>query len=220
MTLAEREQWASALALPSFTLNEPDTPSDGLYDSYSFYELPSPTPTSGSISPKPSSPSITPSRSPAPKKSPRAPPKILEPKSAEDYLSMGIDTHMIDSPEALSKSAQFFEISATMDGGTPFGMLMWGLSLRHGWGVPKDEKQGFEWCRKACEIAVGDLEGLNLPNVSERKSLEKLPAITQGAVKSVKAELVLAIYEVGQCFFQGWGVTRDRTMGFVSPFSE
>ena len=92
---------------------------------------------------------------------------------------------------------------------------MWGLCLRHGWGIPRDEKQGFVWLRRACEIAVGDLEGLQLPS-REKGSMEKLPAITQVALKEIKAELVLAIYEVGQCFFQGWGVPRDRSMGFVS----
>jgi TPR repeat protein len=28
---------------------------------------------------------------------------------------------------------------------------------------------------------------------------------------------VLAIYEVGQCFFHGWGVARDREMAVVGP---
>jgi len=27
---------------------------------------------------------------------------------------------------------------------------------------------------------------------------------------------VLAIYEVGQCFFQGWGVSKDQKMAVVS----
>ena len=30
-----------------------------------------------------------------------------------------------------------------------------------------------------------------------------------------KTELVLAIYEVGQCFFQGWGVPKDQKMAMV-----
>jgi TPR repeat protein len=38
------------------------------------------------------------------------------------------------------------------------GMLMWGLTLRHGWGVQKDENRGFVWIRKAAEAAVGNLE--------------------------------------------------------------
>ena len=33
----------------------------------------------------------------------------------------------------------------------------------------------------------------------------------------MQKELVLAVYEVGQCFFQGWGVPRDKAMAVVSP---
>ena len=32
---------------------------------------------------------------------------------------------------------------------------------------------------------------------------------------TVQTELVLAIYEVGQCFFQGWGVPKDQKMAVV-----
>jgi len=32
---------------------------------------------------------------------------------------------------------------------------------------------------------------------------------------SEQSELVLAIYEVGQSFYQGWGVPKDKKMGVV-----
>ncbi|KIK66095.1 hypothetical protein GYMLUDRAFT_158136 [Collybiopsis luxurians FD-317 M1] len=80
---------------------------------------------------------------------------------------------------------------------------MWGLALRHGWGVRKDEKSGFGWVRKAAEGAVRDLEGI-------RRRIASGEGMGKGAVK---AELVLAIYEVGQCFFHGWGVQKDQKMG-------
>lgn len=37
-------------------------------------------------------------------------------------------------------------------------MLMYGLSLRHGWGCPRNEKIGFHWLKKAAELALTDLE--------------------------------------------------------------
>ena len=37
-------------------------------------------------------------------------------------------------------------------------MLMYGLSLRHGWGCPRNEKSGFHWLKKAAELALADLE--------------------------------------------------------------
>lgn len=34
-------------------------------------------------------------------------------------------------------------------------------------------------------------------------------------IESTQEELVMAIYEVGQCFFQGWGVRKDQKMAVV-----
>jgi TPR repeat protein len=79
-------------------------------------------------------------------------------------------------------------------------MLMWGLSLRHAWGTEKDERAAFGWLRRAADAAVTDLE-----RVKEK-----------GERNAVKSELVLAIYEVGQCFFHGWGVETDKKMAVVS----
>ncbi|KAH9855849.1 HCP-like protein [Lenzites betulinus] len=75
-------------------------------------------------------------------------------------------------------------------------MLMWGLAQRHGWGCAKSEVAGFRWLRRAAELAVTDLE-------KGRQGMD------MGAVRS---ELVLAIYEVGQSFFHGWGIEKDKTM--------
>lgn len=98
-------------------------------------------------------------------------------------------------------------------------MLMWGLALRHGWGVEKSEEKGFKWLKKAAECAVGDLE-------SARKggekggfgSLGEKGEKGKGGLGDVKDELVLAIYEVGQSFYRGWGVEKDKKMGVVSLF--
>jgi hypothetical protein len=73
----------------------------------------------------------------------------------EEYLQMGITYHERDQ---LALSAHCFEQSATYNGGCGFGMLMWGLALRHGWGVKRDERIGFAWVRQAADAAVGDLE--------------------------------------------------------------
>lgn len=81
-------------------------------------------------------------------------------------------------------------------------MVMWGLTLRHGWGCEKNESLGFKWLQRAAESAVTDLE-------SSRKGLD---------ITDVQDELVIAIYEVGQCFFQGWGVRKDLKMA-VSYYS-
>ncbi|PPQ73680.1 hypothetical protein CVT26_010766 [Gymnopilus dilepis] len=132
---------------------------------------------------------------------PREPPSKQEeshpgPRTPQDYLQLGIQHH---EANRLTESAQCFERAANEGGGCGVGMLMYGLTLRHGWGCAKNEKMGFKWLMKAAEYAVGDLE--------------KVRTGVQGADPSVlQSELVLAIYEVGQCFFHGWGVTKDQKM--------
>ncbi|KAF8198978.1 hypothetical protein BJ912DRAFT_950426 [Pholiota molesta] len=109
---------------------------------------------------------------------------------------LGIQHH---EANRLGESARCFERSAKEDGGCGVGMLMYGLALRHGWGCVKNEKMAFRWLMRAAECAVVDLERLRR-------------AGGDGEAGVVETELVLAIYEVGQCFFHGWGVAKDQKM--------
>ncbi|KAF9014906.1 hypothetical protein BDQ17DRAFT_1114 [Cyathus striatus] len=137
------------------------------------------------------------SRRPASPQVPRSDGTVTEATAStpQDFLQLGIQHH---EANRLKESAIYFERSAKENGGCGVGMLMWGLALRHGWGCEKNEKMGFKWLRKAAEHAVVDLES----------------ARSGGAVdkSAIQTELVLAIYEVGQCFFHGWGVPKDQKM--------
>ncbi|KAH9075588.1 hypothetical protein EDB83DRAFT_2351105 [Lactarius deliciosus] len=176
-----------------------------LYSAYSYYQLdsPSPSPTNDTLQVPPSPyappPHTPPPRTPSPLNpapAPKGNPEQLV--LADQLLQEGIQHH---EANRLEEAAAAFERSAKTPGGTGVGMLMWGLTLRHGWGCPKDEVLGFSWLRRAAEAAVGDLEH----------------ARTGIDASAVRGELVLAIYEVGQCFFQGWGVKKDQKMA-VSYF--
>ncbi|KAJ1310745.1 hypothetical protein OPQ81_009267 [Rhizoctonia solani] len=148
------------------------------------------------VKPKPSGSQLNPANQPQQASRSGSPNKPVS--AAQQALQMGISAHEQNN---LRESARYFERSATIEGGCGVGMLMWGLSLRHGWGCRKDERTGFKWLRKAAEAAVTDLEA----------------ARSGEEAKAVKNELVLAIYEVGQCFFHGWGVGQDKVMA-VSYF--
>lgn len=172
-------------------------------NSYSFYQLDSAVP-----SPTFQSPRSTPDVSPATSR-----PASDEPQTPEEFLQLGIQYHEANQ---LRDSAVCFEKSAKEQGGCSVGMLMWGLTLRHGWGCEKNEKGGFKWLTKAAESAVEDLEkarkGLDVGGVRVSCPLlvcRQLPHVHW------QEELVLAIYEVGQCFFQGWGVAKDQKMAVV-----
>lgn len=133
-------------------------------------------------------------------KDPQLVARTADPPAAElqtplDCLQLGIQYHQANR---LELSATYFEKSAKERGGCGVGMLMWGLALRHGWGCEKNEARGFKWLAKAAESATEDLEKARQGNGMDPNT--------------VKQELVIAIYEVGQCFFQGWGVRKDQKM--------
>jgi hypothetical protein len=170
-----------------------------LYSKFSYYELDSPSssPTSDSLQ-VPASPHTPPQRAGSPlTQGPTPRDDSQQPDLADQLLQEGIRHH---EENRLREAAIAFERSARTPGGSGVGMLMWGLTLRHGWGCAKDETLGFSWLRRAAEAAVGDLE-------RARAGLD---------MSAVRGELVLAIYEVGQCFFQGWGVKKDQKMAVVS----
>lgn len=138
-----------------------DSPAS-LYSAYSYYQYDSaaPSPTNGSFRPPLGGPaSLEPSRNQLPPANPVTPlqPALNStPQTPQEYLQLGIQHH---EANRLKESAECFEKSAKERGGCGVGMLMWGLTLRHGWGCEKNEKLGFNWLRRAAENAVGDLEG-------------------------------------------------------------
>jgi hypothetical protein len=172
--------------------------SNSIYSIYSYYQLDSPTrsPTMDTLQ-VPPSPHAPPPINPPPLASPASKNDPQQPALADQLLQQGIQHH---EANRLREAAIAFERSATTPGGSGVGMLMWGLTLRHGWGCPKNESLGFSWLRRAAEAAVGDLE-------RARAGVD---------TNAVRGELVLAIYEVGQCFLQGWGVKKDHKMAVVS----
>ncbi|KAF9287726.1 hypothetical protein BGZ74_001028 [Mortierella antarctica] len=110
------------------------------------------------------------------------------PEKAEDFVRQGIDFHEIGE---ISKATHYFRSAAEM--GDPVGMLMYGLSVRHGWGCAANRPLAFQYLQKSAEHAVGDL-----------KSRDSF------ASTAAKGELVLAIYELGICFRHGWGVEKNK----------
>ncbi|PFH50720.1 hypothetical protein AMATHDRAFT_144420 [Amanita thiersii Skay4041] len=172
-----------------------------LYSTYSYYNLDNTTPSPVGSDFRTTTPTASSSQRflhPDQAGSSRQASPVNEAESKrtpQEYLQLGIQCHEANQ---LKDSAVYFEKSAKENGGCGVGMLMWGLTLRHGWGCEKDEKGGFKWLRRAAESAVEDLENARVGGGMDPNA--------------VKTELVLAIYEVGQCFFQGWGVGKDQKM--------
>ncbi|KAI3398303.1 hypothetical protein diail_9526 [Diaporthe ilicicola] len=96
----------------------------------------------------------------------------------------------------LKESTRLFGILADPNGANnPLSQVLYGLALRHGWGCePIPEKAVFYLSAAAKNAA--DVESLAL-----RAGLKKGGA--------AKGELVLAIFELANCFRQGWGIDKD-----------
>ncbi|BAE55645.1 unnamed protein product [Aspergillus oryzae RIB40] len=96
----------------------------------------------------------------------------------------------------LEKSTEMFRQLADPNGANnALSQVLYGLALRHGWGCPKSEEQAVTYLSAAA---------------SNSASIES-QALQAGMKKggAAKGELVLAIFELGNCFRNGWGVKKD-----------
>ncbi|KIW01043.1 hypothetical protein, variant [Verruconis gallopava] len=96
----------------------------------------------------------------------------------------------------LTKSTEMFGRLADPNGANnALSQVLYGLALRHGWGIPKDEARAVTYLSAAASNSA-DIEEL---------------ALQAGMKKggAAKGELTLAIFELANCFRNGWGVKKD-----------
>ncbi|KAB8266228.1 hypothetical protein BDV32DRAFT_115302 [Aspergillus pseudonomiae] len=96
----------------------------------------------------------------------------------------------------LEKSTEMFRRLADPNGtNNALSQVLYGLALRHGWGCPKSEEQAVTYLSAA----------------ASNSALIESQALQAGMKKggAAKGELVLAIFELGNCFRNGWGVKKD-----------
>ncbi|KAI9925021.1 hypothetical protein ASPWEDRAFT_176287 [Aspergillus wentii DTO 134E9] len=97
---------------------------------------------------------------------------------------------------SLEQSTEMFGRLADPNGANnALSQVLYGLALRHGWGCTKDPEQAITYLSAAA---------------SNSASIES-EALRAGIKKggSAKGELVLAIFELANCFRNGWGVAKD-----------
>lgn len=94
----------------------------------------------------------------------------------------------------MEKATHHFRLAAKE--GCPIGMFLYGISLRHGWGCRLNTTLAFQYLQTAAEHAVDDL--------------------LQGddCALASRGELIIAIYELGVSFQQGWGVPKNKETAF------
>jgi hypothetical protein len=123
-----------------------------------------------------------------------------ESMSTEEHLTKAIDLHQSGD---LKESTYHLRIAAKQD--HPTGMLLYALACRHGWGMRPNQAEGASWLRKAVDHAM-----LEIADDEDPKSSK--PKADLAEMKAHKAQFALAIYEMGQCHLNGWGMEQDKAL--------
>ncbi|KAL5336685.1 hypothetical protein BJX70DRAFT_265863 [Aspergillus crustosus] len=96
----------------------------------------------------------------------------------------------------LEQSTSMFGRLADPEGANnALSQVLYGLALRHGWGCKPDPKKAVIYLSAAASNSAS----------IEAEALES--GLKKGG--AAKGELVLAIFELGNCFRNGWGVDKD-----------
>lgn len=123
-------------------------------------------------------------------------PRSVDPK---DPLAIALFYHQENN---LTVAAYYYSHAAAR--GTPLGLFMYALALRHGWGVPEDQLEAVRLLRMATDAVLLSKSSITDPTTPYRASLGRPRA------NAVLAPLVVAVYELGVSFMHGWGVDKNK----------
>ena len=118
---------------------------------------------------------------------------VVSSKKTDEDIQEAIRLH---EEGQLEQSTILFGRLADPNGANnPLSQVLYGLALRHGWGCTPDPNRAVTYLTKAASNAA----------VVENMAL--LAGQKKGG--AAKGELVLAIFELANCFRHGWGIPRD-----------
>jgi len=110
----------------------------------------------------------------------------------------------------------FYYESLGASKGDPLCLFLYGMAFREGRGTERNERKGFEYLRKAGEMALSEMKSSTVELVAtptatvatlERRTTERT------ALRRLAGEhLSHSANELGQCFLQGWGTKADPQM--------
>ncbi|KAI0125802.1 hypothetical protein BJ170DRAFT_734607 [Xylariales sp. AK1849] len=118
---------------------------------------------------------------------------VVSSKAIDEDIQEAIRLHEEGS---LERSTQMFGRLADPKGANnPLSQVLYGLALRHGWGCEPDPARAVTYLSAAASNAAG------VEEMALQAGLKKGGA--------AKGELVLAIFELANCFRHGWGIPKD-----------
>ncbi|KAF2622740.1 HCP-like protein [Macroventuria anomochaeta] len=111
----------------------------------------------------------------------------------EENIQKAIRLHENGNLEA--STALFGRLADPSGANNALAQVLYGLALRHAWGIDANQEQAVHYLSLAA---------------SNSAEVEKL-ALGAGMKKggAAKGELVLAMYELANCFRNGWGIKKD-----------
>jgi TPR repeat protein len=100
-----------------------------------------------------------------------------------------------EAGDLTASSNMFGQLADPRGANNALSQVLYGLALRHGWGLPIEHEKAIHYLSLAA---------------SNSASIEQ-EALASGMKKggAAKGELVLAIFELANCFRHGWGVKKD-----------
>ncbi|KAF2850746.1 HCP-like protein [Plenodomus tracheiphilus IPT5] len=111
----------------------------------------------------------------------------------EENIQKAIQLHEKGDLEA--STALFGRLAEPNGANNALAQVLYGLALRHAWGIEPNPSQAVHYLSMAAS------------NSASIESLALQAGITKGG--AAKGELVLAMYELANCFRNGWGVKKD-----------
>lgn len=123
---------------------------------------------------------------------PLSQPKVDHSSSAEDKLQLAINLH--ETGDLEKSTALFASLADTRGPSSTLAQVLYGLALRHGWGIEPNAPQALHYLRLAA---------------SQAAQIETAALSTSLRGGSAKGELVLAIFELANCYRYAWGVEKD-----------
>ncbi|KAF2682566.1 HCP-like protein [Lentithecium fluviatile CBS 122367] len=113
--------------------------------------------------------------------------------SVTHTIQEAIRLHETGNLEA--STAMFGKLADPNGPNNALSQVLYGLALRHGWGCIPDQEQAIKYLSMAANNSA---------------EVEKI-ALDSGVKKggAAKGELVLAMYELANCYRNGWGIKKD-----------
>ncbi|KAK0717008.1 hypothetical protein B0T26DRAFT_274090 [Lasiosphaeria miniovina] len=118
---------------------------------------------------------------------------VVSSKAIDEDIQEAIRLHEAGMLE--ESTALFGRLADPKGANNPLSQVLYGLALRHGWGCTPDAAAAVKYLSAAAS------------NAAEIEQLALQAGLKKGG--AAKGELVLAIFELANCFRHGWGIPKD-----------